>query len=397
MRIAYIANYQGQALVLKRPCLHNFSLAARVKIQLMAELLTQKSHEVEVISQGQLEPQVGRDRFRARYFSGFVDPDPINSTIPVHYVSTLSFRYVTGFWESIQAQRLLDERHRAKNFDLILIYNLQRAQIGCALHASRRLGLPVVLQYEDDSFVDIHGHVKYGFTADRYRASCREVLKLISGGTAVSPYLLSQMPVNIPKVLLRGIVSAEIQELARKNQSDRKNWVVFSGTHEGTQGLEQLIVAWRRLGLSDWELHLAGSGPLTPILEEMSKGDDRIVFHGVLNREENARLLCQARIGMNPQDITKVPGSVFAFKIVEYLAAGLHVITTPRGELESELEQGVSYIADNTPEAIATMLNSAIRERRFIRNAQDAAFRSYGPMVVARSLDHLVTQAAGGK
>ena len=146
------------------------------------------------------------------------------------------------------------------------------------------------------------------------------------------------------------------------------------------------------LGLSDWELHIAGRGPITPRLRELAESDRSVIFHGFLNRGENARLLCEAKIGMNPQDVTKTPGNVFALKIIEYLAAGLHVITTPRGVLEEELEAGVTYIADNTPEAIATGLKNIISTKSYEQTAQDAAVNTYGPDAISQALNRLVEQ-----
>jgi glycosyltransferase involved in cell wall biosynthesis len=397
MRIAYIANYQGPSLVNERPCSHNFSLAARVKIQLIAELLQQSSHQVEIISQGALEPQVGSDKWRFKFYPGFSDSERFHPAIPIDYVSALSVRFLIGFWESLQAQRLLKERHARCPYDAVIIYNMQRAQIGCAQFAMRRLGLPVVLQYEDDSFVDVHGQTANGLISGHNRDSCRRVLKMVSGGIGVSPYLLSQMPGEIPKVLLRGVVSNQIVQASREGENAKKNRVVFSGTHEGTQGLEQLIQAWRLLAMRDWELHIAGRGPLTSMLERMAEGAHSIVFHGLLNREENARLICSARIGMNPQDLTKTPGNVFAFKIVEYLAAGAHVITTPRGALEPELEAGVSYISDNAPETIAACLQQVIDSRRYDCTAVEATLKTYGPAAVSLALNGLLEQVRAGK
>lgn len=396
MRIAYVANYQGASLVEARPCAHNFSLAARVKIQLIAEMLQASSHEVEIISQGSLEPQIGRDRLRFRFYRSFSESDLFHQNIPIHYLSALSVRFLIGFWESFQARRLLAARHRRRPFDVVIIYNLQRAQIGCALYAMRHLGLPVILQYEDDQFVDVHGHAVTGLTSKINQRACRDVLRSIAGGTAVSPYLLSQMPADIPKILLRGAVGQETLRAAREVNGSKRKWVVFSGTHESTQGIEQLIRAWRMLDVSDWELHIAGHGPLTPALQELSVGAANIIFHGLLNREQNSRLICNSRIGMNPQDLTKVPGNVFAFKIVEYLAAGNHVITTPRGALEPELEAGITYIEDNSLETIAACLKQVIDERHYERTAVDAALRSYGPDSVSRALNTLLNQVTTG-
>ena len=211
---------------------------------------------------------------------------------------------------------------------------------------------------------------------------------------AVSPYLLTQLPSSIPKLLLRGVVGEAIINSNHQPMASRKNLVVFSGTHEGTQGLEQLIKAWRMVGLPDWELHIAGRGPITPALQQLAEGDRSIVFHGFLNREENARLLCAAKIGMNPQDVTKTQGNVFALKIIEYLAAGLHVITTPRGSLEPELEAGVSYIADNTPDTIAAGLKKVISTRSYEHTAQEAAVATYGPDAISKALNRLINQSA---
>jgi glycosyltransferase involved in cell wall biosynthesis len=251
--------------------------------------------------------------------------------------------------------------------------------------------LPVILQYEDDSFVDVHGNAASGL-AERYRRrSCRKVLRSISAATAVSPYLLSQCPADVPQLLLRGVVSGEILRL-RENPPPKKNWVVFSGTHEGTQGLEQTVEAWRLLRPQGWELHIAGRGPITSALEAKAAGDPSIIFHGLLDRAENARLLCAARIGMNAQDTTSTPGNVFAFKIVEYLAAGVHVVTTPRGALEPELEAGVTYIPRNDPATIAESLKQLIAARRYERTAEEAAVRTYGPKAVSDALNHMLQQ-----
>ena len=86
------------------------------------------------------------------------------------------------------------------------------------------------------------------------------------------------------------------------------------------------------------------------------------------------------------------PGNVFAFKIIEYLAAGAHVITTPMGELEPELERGITYLQDNEPTTIAAALRRVVAEREFERRATDAAQEIYGPKAVGEALDRLVKE-----
>jgi glycosyltransferase involved in cell wall biosynthesis len=386
MRIAYIAPYQGPALVERRPVIWNLSLAARVKVEVIAELLQTRGHNVEILSQGEII------KHKLNFYPGFTDPKPFDAKIPVYYSSAFPVKYLNGLSSGLSLLRAFKARHRIAPYDVVLIYNLKVQQLMCAKYAIQRLGLPVILEYEDDVFVDVAGRHESGFRSRQYLSSVRTIFRLIAGATAVSPHLLAQLPCSIPKVLLRGVVSDEIANVAKPAPADRKNWVAFSGTLSGSKGLEQLITAWDMLELPDWELHIAGDGDLGDQLRQMAANSCGIVFHGVLNRNENARLLCSAKIGINPHDLSATPGNVFAFKIIEYLAAGAHVVTTSMGNVEPELEDGITYMNDNSPATIAATLQRVIRERDFERTAAEAAVHSYGPQAISRSLDELLNK-----
>ena len=391
MRIAYIAPYQGPALVERRPVIWNLSLAARVKIEVIAELLQTRGHNVEILSQGEII------KHKLNFYPGFTDPKPFDAKIPVYYSSAFPVRYLNGLSSGLSLLRAFKARHRIAPYDVVLIYNLKVQQVMCAKYAIQRLGLPVILEYEDDVFVDVAGRRESGFKARQDLSSVRTIFRLIAGATAVSPHLLAQLPCSIPKVLLRGVVSDEIANVAKPAPADRKNWVAFSGTLSGSKGLEQLITAWDMLELPDWELHIAGDGELGDRLRQMAANSCGIVFHGVLNRNENARLLCSAKIGINPHDLSATPGNVFAFKIIEYLAASTHVISTPMGALEPELERGITYMLDNKPDTIAATLKQVIERRLYERTAAHAASQIYGPEAVSNSLDMLVRQVVNAR
>jgi hypothetical protein len=117
MRIAYIAPYQGPALREQRPIVENLALAANLKIELIAELLQSRQHEIEVLSQG----EVGARRFKL--YPAFQETLTSHSGIPVHYCSALPVRFVMGFWSTWQMLRLLRSKHREAPFDVVIIYN----------------------------------------------------------------------------------------------------------------------------------------------------------------------------------------------------------------------------------------------------------------------------------
>jgi glycosyltransferase involved in cell wall biosynthesis len=389
MRIAYIAPYQGRGLRKRRPILNNLALAANVKIEMIAELLRKQKHDVEIISQGEL----GERRFKL--YPRLIEPEPFHEDISIHYSSALPVRFISGLWSSQQLLSLFKERHRLLPYDMVLLYNLMRPQVVCGKYAIGQLHLPVILEYEDDVFLDVAGRTEQGRRERRNVQAARAILSSATGGIAVSPHLLGQLPSAIPKILLRGVVDEDVLRASERALRGRRNWVVYSGTHSPWKGLEPLIVAWNDAHLPGWELHIAGEGEVTVTLEKMAEGNPTIIFHGLLNRQQNARLLGEAKIGINPHDVSHTPGNIFAFKIIEYLAAGVHCVTTPMGALEPELEAGITYMPDNSPAAISATLRRIVDERHYERHAEKAAQDMYGPEAVSDSLQRLLLQVVG--
>ena len=176
------------------------------------------------------------------------------------------------------------ERQRSAPFDVVIIYNLKQPQVECARSAAQRLGLPVVVEYEDDAFVDIGGISEQGWLTRIRLKRAQGVLDAAAGCIGVSPFLLSRFSARPPGMLLRGVVSTQVMEAGRRHFS-RPNRVVFSGTSFRSKGLVPLIKGWKLCGLKDWELHIAGDGELATMLREMARDDSSIVFHGLLGAE----------------------------------------------------------------------------------------------------------------
>jgi glycosyltransferase involved in cell wall biosynthesis len=341
---------------------------------------------VEIFSQGEVIDHA------FKFYPGFQERELFDENIPVHYGAAFPLKFVNGVASSTSLLRIFKARHQVAPFDMMIIYNVKPAQLLCANYAIRCLRLPVILEYEDDAFVSVAGKTESGFRARLNLFVVRNLFNLVSGCIGVSPHLLRQLPPSIPKLLLRGVVSDEIANGTKPAAAARKNRIVFSGTLFETKGVEQLIQAWTMVGLPDWELHIAGDGNLRDRLHRLAAEGRGIVFHGLLDRLENARLLCSAKIAINPHDVSETPGNVFAFKIVEYLAAGAHVISTRMGTLDPALEGGITYMPDNKAETIATTLKQVIESCSYERNASRAALQTYGPQTVANSLDNLVTE-----
>lgn len=382
MRIAYISLYQGPTLLKLRPSILNRSLANTIKIQIIAETLVGNSNEVEIISQG----EVVENRFKL--YPSFRESQPFNPNIPIHYASALPIRRLNALWSSMRTIQLFIARHRASPFDLVIIHNLKHPQIVCADYAIHIIKIPVILEYEDDAFVNVSG--KPNRSSIGYNAYASRILRKMSGCMACSPWLLSQLPSDIPKLLLRGVVGADLEALSEQCRKEKKNWVLFSGTHCIQYGIPSLIKGWEKANLADWELHITGDGPDTSKIKKLAENSRGIFFHGLVSREQLLRLMCSAKICINPHQLSETPGNVFAFKIIEYLAAGAHVITTSMGLIEKEIEYGITYMSDNKPDTITFTLKKMITDRLWERTAAKYVINTYGPAAVAKSLELLI-------
>ena len=362
----------------------NLSLSNTIKIELIAERLQALSHEVEVISPGEV---VGT---HVRLYRGFREAKPFHEDIPVHYASTLPVRFVNGFWSSWRLFQLFAARHLESPFDVVIVFNPKRPHITCAIDAIRQFGLPVVLEYEDDLLVNVMGQQNNSAPARYQRQLFTRLLNVVSGGIAVSPRLLAQFPERIPKLLLRGVVGDDIARRSALTTVPKRNWILFSGTLVEWSGIAKLVESWDADAFPGWELHITGHGQLTEQVKQAAAAKRGVIFHGLVNRETLVDLLCSSRICVNPYAVSQSPGNVFAFKIIEYLAAGAHCITTPMGALEPEIEAGITYMPDNMPATIAATLQQVINERRYERPAADAVLRRYGAASVEESLDSLL-------
>src|SRR5713226_406747 len=119
MRIAYLTTYQGPTLVKRRPIVRNRSLSNKIKIELIASMLRANSHEVEVISQGEVVEH------RLKFYPSFSEPERFDSRIPVYYSSALPIRRLNCLWSNLRMLRLFKARHRVTPFDLVIIFNLK--------------------------------------------------------------------------------------------------------------------------------------------------------------------------------------------------------------------------------------------------------------------------------
>jgi len=195
----------------------------------------------------------------------------------------------------------------------------------------------------------------------------------------------------------------------RSINSARKDFVVcFFGTLGRQFDLETVIASARRLKTrrSNVRFVICGRGEMAKHYEEMASDCSNVVFPGWVNAPQIWTLMRMGAVGLAPYRKSVAFASHVPNKAIEYLSAGLPILSTIDGELGRLLRErvcGIVYpIGDSAmlADVITTLHdNSALREE-MARNCKRLfherfeAERVYGEL--AEYLERLETVYPGG-
>ncbi len=388
MRIAYIANYQGPDLIDRRGIHRNLALAGSQKIQTVASLLADTGHDVTILSPGIVAERKGH------WHAGFASKLAPTGSSTVRYAAALDAPVVSQVVAMATLWMAFVNEQTRHPFDLVILYNFGLAEGIVADRAISRFGIPLLIEYEDDTDVMPDGRRTW---KNRVWNWIRNRLASRAHGVfAPSPELLAQFEVP-NKLLVRGILGQDLREALATRTSGRDSplRVLFAGTIQPSKGIDLLCEAWERGHFQDAELHIVGDGPMRSQLEQRFK-ESHIRFHGFVPRGQLVRMLAEASVCVNPHRAGQVkPGSVFPFKMIEYLAVGCPVVSTRMGQIEPELELGICYAESESPDDLANTLRNAIDNHgpdwlERSRLASAAAWEAYGLETVRQRLCVLI-------
>lgn len=122
-----------------------------------------------------------------------------------------------------------------------------------------------------------------------------------------------------------------------KRESGNFRSIFYSGTLEEFSGVSQLLDAFTQINHQNIQLIICGSGQLASKVQECALKDPRIIYKGLISREEVLELQKNSTILINPRrpdsDITRFS---FPSKTMEYLSSGTPMIGYKLAGIPSE-------------------------------------------------------------
>lgn len=181
----------------------------------------------------------------------------------------------------------------------------------------------------------------------------------------------------------RTLANAEIDVIVGYGAEKKLNeiWAVYAGSLGNNYDIQTLLHAILDLEQRGcpFRFWIAGDGPLRESITRFIEAHqlDRVRYMGKLMPSELAHLYGMCDIGICPY----APDSNVAMpdKAYDYMAAGLPIVNSLRGELESLLrdrQMGIQYEAGNSQslaDALETLAADKDRRSMMARNSYDAA------------------------
>ncbi len=192
--------------------------------------------------------------------------------------------------------------------------------------------------------------------------------------------------------ITNGVADSMIQKYTEK----RKKIILYSGTLNETNGIQNLIEAYKKLD-TDYELHFYGTGESVETIQQESKFNPRIQYKGALASEQVVTKQQEALILVNPRPVNQffTPYS-FPSKLIEYLTSGTATISTKLPCIPEEMYSVLETFESDTVESLYDGLNRLVhlseQELIDIGNKQKAyAFNTYANTVQAQKVIDMIT------
>ena len=243
---------------------------------------------------------------------------------------------------------------------LFWFYNGYSFEMAMALRAKKIFNCPMILEFEDWHFSRSRGiNPKPYLDFLLWRLAAPKM----SASFSVNNLLRNKMArFNNYSYLLPGVVPQRLNQIAKRSQpfmnTDRLNVGYFGGLSK-EKGAD-IVLELASLLPDKFNIHVTGSGELSSSFIEKSKSIKNLNYYGRVDDEALYSLIEKCDILLNPHASIKDMGSgIFPFKVIEAVASGRVLISTP---IPSEnLEEVVSSIifVERSTSAFLAAINSA--------------------------------------
>jgi hypothetical protein len=277
--------------------------------------------------------------------------------------------------------------------NLVWLYNGYAFEMRFALAARRKLGVPLVLEFEDWHFSRSRGlNPKPMVDFLIWRKAARH----ITTAFAVNMFLASRMQPFVNDVqMLPGVVPSVLPRIANSNppfsSNDGHINVGYFGGLSVEKGADITLEISKALP-PGYTLHVCGTGPLEPrFIEQSQQAPEQLQYYGPVDDTTLYRIIAKCDVILNPhRSISKMDNGVFPFKVIEAVASARLLVSTelPSNGID-ELMEGVHFVEHSVSAFYEAVLSSRERYLRYeisIKRAAAVADLRFGEIALQNKI-----------
>lgn len=247
-----------------------------------------------------------------------------------------------------------------------------------ALKVAKKQGIPYVFRA-----LDVSHKIRASFfsplikLAEKYIYTNSELVS--TNNPAMAKYCRSLgakqavTKVHLPPLNLEHFFNAKERSgslRAELNIPSSANVILYMGSFFYFSGLPEVMTRFSEISESNDYLVLVGGGEQDQELRELSKElklTRRVIFTGFVSFDNLPKYLGLADVAINPMIPSLVSNAAFPNKVIQYMAAGLPVVSTNLEGLMMTFESNKSLKFESNPKSVIESALELLRDRGSLR------------------------------
>lgn len=285
----------------------------------------------------------------------------LNDKNDVHYLPTLNIKIIKSKLWGIKSAKIIREwakKHKGEDLK-VLIYNTYHPSVDSIYHACKAAGARLYAILYDlgvppkrlgMSRMTMLGYKMAERTAEKY-------IPLLDGRIVINELIVKHYAHGKDYILVDGGINRNVIKhlFPLKEKTDNVYTFVLAGMLWDQNGTQLLLDTMSQYDNPNVRVVFAGKGGDVPLIEEAVANDARISYVGMLNMDDLFMLYERADVLLNLRLEEEVDFH-FPGKLLEYLATGCYVISTPVAHAERDYGDYMEVLHDRTPEGLIRMM-----------------------------------------